>query len=509
MPSDAVPGDTNEVTRGGRGGAGAEGSGDDILSLDDFRPAFPLGGTAATASARATLPVDCLQRLIRGWDSCLAYSTSGLHPDHEWDVGGMLDLAFYLLDYRTPVKFRDLPIAVQAVIGGPGTILWYRIHEVPGTTAQVPSHVKALTASTWRRRVIPVRDLAEHVLTRWAMTYLYWGIESDQFSDERGFTYRDEIARAIRTGEPGEPVIFYNGEICSACVVYALTLLRFAPGAHVRVLEGEGLPASEDIEDVAPVTPSWAWANDGFLLCEETYYRSCGQWGEAFDGRTARAVLAGDVEPHIILTAMGGTREEKLAYLWKKATFAYVPYVTWYNAKAAAMPREARRAWRAQPPRAAPRALRVRLASLAERLSCGLFPFRRSRLESHPPEFWLQRLEARQPYWPAWRESRADWWERSELRRYLPELAVLPNPYVGLANPYDRELQRYRPDLAHVYDPYTVELQRYRPDLQALNDAYDVAMCSASQDLVIMTDPYDTERGANRYTFREWEREDT
>lgn len=261
------------------------------FTLDDLRPAF---GFASRSSE--TPPAGALAALVSFWERCLraeAESTPGAGFRYPAAYESAFDRAG-----DQPVAFVDLPIGLQRVLGGGVTDVWYALAEAGGQR-ETPAVVRRLVSSTWTRRTVPVQSLTATVLSAWAVHHVWpcgvtgygdFGIPPIEFTG--GYT------RLLSQQRAEAPIIFLDGEIHLHTVAYLLAVLRFAPDAFVRVLDGR----TDATADVAtPIAPRWDWRADGSGLWDPS----------APDGHDYASDALGAVD-RMILSGHAGT----IASVW-------------------------------------------------------------------------------------------------------------------------------------------------------------------------------------------------
>ncbi len=233
-----------------------------ILSLKDFRSAYGIAAKPADAP-----PVGALSALATFWEACLRSESGGLNGNGTFRYPAAYEAAFDHVAEGMTVPFRDLPIGLQRLVGGRATDVWYAHAEVPSTVKLAPN-VLSLIATKWTRRTIPVRDLADYVLTTWAVHHSWpCGATGSAAFGLPPVEYTGGYARLMNRQRFDAPVIFMNGEIHVHAIAYAAALLRFAPDAFVRVLEGATVESASYEE---PVAPRWDWNSDGTSRWDET-----------------------------------------------------------------------------------------------------------------------------------------------------------------------------------------------------------------------------------------------
>jgi hypothetical protein len=232
------------------------------LSLKDFRSAYGIAPKLAD-----TPPVGALLALATFWEACLKSESGGLNGNGAFRYPAAYEAAFDHVAEGMSVPFRDLPIGLQRLMGGRATDVWYSHAEVPGIVEIAPN-VLSLITSKWIRRTIPVRDLADHVLTTWAVHHSWpCGATGSAGFGLPPVEYTGGYARLMNRQRFDAPVIFMNGEIHLHAIAYAAALLRFAPDAIVRVLEGTTVESASYVE---PLAPRWDWNSDGTSRWDET-----------------------------------------------------------------------------------------------------------------------------------------------------------------------------------------------------------------------------------------------
>lgn len=313
-----------------------------LLSLNDFRPAFGVGSGGVGAP-----PAAHMAALSSFWESCIRAEGATETSAAGFNYPSAYEAVFDRVPQGTPVAFRDFPIGLQRLVGGRATEVWYACAEIPGAV-DLPRNVQALAGSSWTRRTVRVRDLAAHVLTEWAVDHVWpCGPHGEGFFGIPPVEFTGGYTRLMRNQRFDAPVIFLDGEIHVHAVAYTLALLRFAPDATVRVLEGVSAIGGATTK---PVAPRWAWRADGTALWDPT---QAGDHEMAPDavGRMDRLVLTGHAPAIVALGsafglggANGTSQEDAVVALRDALLTASLPYLE--SSVASTVPHDQRPAWR-------------------------------------------------------------------------------------------------------------------------------------------------------------------
>lgn len=242
------------------------------------------------------------------WEKQMAFERTATPPGTpapRFGYSAGYEVPFDRVEDACAVPFRDLPFALQELIAPRVTNAWYVRAMVREPVVEFSPAVRTLVASTWKRRTMPVRDLADHVMTEWAIHHAWPAIDwkfgyLDTLPPKEyrgGYTRLVKQQRADQPeGQVNErdepPVIFLDGEIHKNAISYAAALLRFAPSGTVRVLEGTSGPADPLI---LPAVLRHEWCADGLSLRAPSDWSDPGLMPSGFDDQN-RGVFEGRAE---------------------------------------------------------------------------------------------------------------------------------------------------------------------------------------------------------------------